>query len=117
MQKFPPPTLTSPTCTIMSSGWNLRLQHLKGSVTRLTESTMLKLSIRSMSTRAGVADQAQHSLVLALGDVHAKALIFEPVDKLLALVLFCATLEYDDHNNFLLIDREISPQRKNAAQV
>ena len=52
MQKFPPPTLTSPTCTIMSSGWNLRLQHLKGSVTRLTESTMLKLSIRSMSTRA-----------------------------------------------------------------
>ena len=45
------------------------------------------------------------------------ALIFEPVDKLLALVLFCATLEYDDHNNFLLIDREISPQRKNAAQV
>ena len=64
-----------------------------------------------------VADQAQHGLVLALGDVHAKALIFEPVDKLLALVLFCATLEYDDHNNFLLIDREISPQRKNAAQV
>jgi len=49
--------------------------------------------------------------------VHAQALIFEPVDGLLALVMFSAALEYDDHNNFLLIDREKSPQRNNAAQV
>ena len=50
MTKLPPPTLTSPMLTTISSGWNLRLQHLKGSVTRLTESTISRLSTKSMST-------------------------------------------------------------------
>ena len=50
MQKWPPPILTFPTCTTVSSGWNFRLQHLKGSVTRFTESTMPRLPMRSMST-------------------------------------------------------------------
>ena len=51
MTKLPPPIFTPPTSTTVSSGWNLRLQHLKGSVTRLTLSTMPRLPIRSMSTR------------------------------------------------------------------
>ena len=49
-----------------------------------------------------IADQTQHGLVLALGDMHAKSLIFEPVDELLALVCFRAMLEYDDHDSVLL---------------
>ncbi len=53
-----------------------------------------------MSTRAVSPIEAEHGLVLALGDVDAQALIFEPVDELLALVLFDAMLEYDDHNDY-----------------
>ena len=50
MTKCPPPTLISPISTTISSGWNFRLQHLNGSVTRLTESTISRLSTRSIST-------------------------------------------------------------------
>ena len=50
MQKWPPPTFTLPISTTLSSGWNLRLTHLKVSETRFTESTISRLSSRSMST-------------------------------------------------------------------
>ena len=38
--KWPPPTLTPPTSTTVSSGWNLRLAFLYGSDTRRQLSTM-----------------------------------------------------------------------------
>ena len=49
--KCPPPNFASPTETTVSSGWNLRLQHLKGSETRLTESTISRLSSKDISIR------------------------------------------------------------------
>ena len=72
MQKLPLPIFTSPTSTTVSSGWNLRLQHLKGSVTRVTESTMPRLRDKVHVDARRVADKAQHRLILALGDVHAQ---------------------------------------------
>ena len=53
-----------------------------------------------------IADQSQHGLIRALGNVNAQSLIFEPADELLALVRFCPMLEYDDHDNILLINCE-----------
>ena len=50
MAKWPPPIFTPSHSTTMSSGWNFRLQHLKGSDTRFTESTISRLLTRSMST-------------------------------------------------------------------
>ena len=49
MAKWPPPILASPTVTTVSAGWNLRLQHLKVSDTRLTESTISREPTRSVS--------------------------------------------------------------------
>ena len=48
--RFPPPIVTSPTFTTVSSGWNLRFAFLYGSCTRLTSSTMSSDAIRSISS-------------------------------------------------------------------
>ena len=52
-----------------SSGWNLRLTALKGSDTRVTDSTMSRLWIISMSTLAVLPMRPRTGLVLPLGDV------------------------------------------------
>ena len=48
----------------------------------------------------GVAHQAQHRLILALGDVHLQALLRQPVDELGPLFLFHAAFQYHDHCSF-----------------
>ena len=48
-----------------------------------------------------VADEAEHGLVFALGNVDGQALALEPVDELLALCCFHAMFEYDDHDVYL----------------
>ncbi len=88
MQKLPLPIFTSPTSTTVSSGWNLRLQHLNGSVTRLTLSTMPRLADQIHIHAGRVADEAEHGLIFALGNVDGQALTLEPVDELLALCGF-----------------------------
>ncbi len=50
MQKFPPPILTPLTSITVSSGWNFLLQHLNDSETLVTDSTISRLSMRSLST-------------------------------------------------------------------
>ena len=50
MQKCPPPIFTPLTSITVSSGWNLRLQHLNDSDTLVTDSTISRLSIKSLST-------------------------------------------------------------------
>ena len=48
-----------------------------------------------------VADEAEHGLIFALGNVDGQALTLEPVDELLALCGFHAMFEYDDHDVYL----------------
>ena len=50
--KCPPPMAAGPAWMTESSGWNFRLTALKGSDTRVTDSTMSRLWIISMSTLA-----------------------------------------------------------------
>ena len=67
-----------------------------------------------------VADEAEHGLIFALGNVDGQALTLEPVDELLTLCGFHAMFKYDDHDDYL---RYIYCmflfvfQKKNAAQA
>ncbi len=47
---------------------------------------------------AGVADEAEDGLVVALGDVDVQAEIFQPADQLVAAFLGNAVLQYNDHD-------------------
>ena len=67
----------------------------------------------------GVPHEAQHRLILSLGDMHLQALLFQPVDKLIPLLLSHSVFQYHDHclslrfPALLIVKAEI----KNAAQV
>ena len=51
----------------------------------------------------GVTDEAQHGLIIALGDVDAQVLALEPVDEGSAHVGADTVFENDDHNVYLRI--------------
>ena len=48
-----------------------------------------------------VADETEHGLIFALGNVDDQPLSLEPVDELRALCRFHAMFEYDDHDDYL----------------
>lgn len=52
-----------------SSGWNFRLTALKGSETRVTDSTNVQALDHLHIHLGGVADEPQNCLVLPLGDM------------------------------------------------